>query len=127
MSELKQLQLAVPIKVLFHRSNQFKTEIEGSAQNLISCDCKRFVFIISAGKLNALEEFRVQQDELNKKFAELEAKLNQKDLDHDKEIYDLERKAVIEKDRCVRFKIPVHFKQTKYWQILVQFGISLLI
>ncbi|VDI83783.1 cilia- and flagella-associated protein 157-like isoform X1 [Mytilus edulis] len=54
---------------------------------------------LTTGKLNALEEFRVQQDELNKKFAELEAKLNQKDLDHDKEIYDLERKAVIEKDR----------------------------
>jgi len=46
-----------------------------------------------------LEEFRVQQDELNRKFAELEATLKQKDVDHDKEIYDLERKAVIEKDR----------------------------
>lgn len=54
---------------------------------------------LTTGKLNALEEFRVQQDELNKKFAELEATLKQKDVDHDKEIYDLERKAVIEKDR----------------------------
>lgn len=54
---------------------------------------------LTTGKLNALEEFRVQQDELNRKFAELEATLKQKDVDHDKEIYDLERKAVIEKDR----------------------------
>lgn len=54
---------------------------------------------ISAGKLSALEEFRVQKDEYLKKIEELEEQLIQKDEILEDEIYQLEKKAVADKDR----------------------------
>ncbi|XP_059849691.1 cilia- and flagella-associated protein 157 [Hypanus sabinus] len=55
--------------------------------------------MILAGKLDALEEFRVQKDELMAKFAALEQQLKQQEEEHSDIIYKLERRAVIDKDR----------------------------
>ncbi|XP_078082421.1 cilia- and flagella-associated protein 157 [Mustelus asterias] len=55
--------------------------------------------MILAGKLDALEEFRVQKEDLMAKFAALEAKLKNQELAHSEVIYDLERRAVMDKDR----------------------------
>lgn len=64
----------------------------------------RFQFTLNSycfigGKLASLEEFKVQKEELMGKFAAMEEELKQKDEDHQKTIYDLEKKAVIDKDR----------------------------
>ncbi|XP_043576370.1 cilia- and flagella-associated protein 157 [Chiloscyllium plagiosum] len=55
--------------------------------------------MILAGKLDALEEFRVHKEELMAKFASLEEQLKHQDEEHNEIIYDLERKAVVDKDR----------------------------
>ncbi|OWF54650.1 cilia- and flagella-associated protein 157-like [Mizuhopecten yessoensis] len=55
--------------------------------------------MILGGKLASLEEFKVQKEDLMAKFAAMEDDLKQKDEDHKKMIYDLEKKAVIDKDR----------------------------
>lgn len=58
------------------------------------------VFLLTlGGKLSSLEEFKVQKEDLMAKFADLEAQLLQKEQDHKDVIYNLERKAVIDKDR----------------------------
>ncbi|KAJ1133694.1 hypothetical protein NDU88_000172 [Pleurodeles waltl] len=55
--------------------------------------------MLLAGKLAALEEFRVQKEELSAQFAALEEKLKKQEEDHKQLIYNLERKAVVDKDR----------------------------
>ncbi|XP_051893179.1 cilia- and flagella-associated protein 157 [Pristis pectinata] len=55
--------------------------------------------MILAGKLDALEEFRVQKEELMAKFAALEQQLKQQEEEHSDIIYNLERRAVVDKDR----------------------------
>ncbi|XP_069741843.1 cilia- and flagella-associated protein 157 [Narcine bancroftii] len=55
--------------------------------------------MILAGKLDALEEFRVQKDDLMAKFAVLEQQLKQQEEAHSDIIYNLERRAVVDKDR----------------------------
>ncbi|XP_078502776.1 cilia- and flagella-associated protein 157 [Lissotriton helveticus] len=55
--------------------------------------------MLLAGKLAALEEFRVQKEELSAQFAALEEKLKKQEEDHQQLIYNLERKAVVDKDR----------------------------
>uniref|UniRef100_A0A670KHW5 Cilia- and flagella-associated protein 157 n=1 Tax=Podarcis muralis TaxID=64176 RepID=A0A670KHW5_PODMU len=52
-----------------------------------------------SGKLAALEDFRIHKDEIMSKFAELEAQLKKQAEDHKDYIYNLERKAVIDKER----------------------------
>uniref|UniRef100_UPI00398EC882 cilia- and flagella-associated protein 157 n=1 Tax=Pristiophorus japonicus TaxID=55135 RepID=UPI00398EC882 len=52
-----------------------------------------------AGKLDALEEFRIQKDDLMAKFAALEEKLKNQQQEHGDIIYNLERRAVVDKDR----------------------------
>ncbi|XP_025112375.1 cilia- and flagella-associated protein 157-like [Pomacea canaliculata] len=55
--------------------------------------------MILGGKLASLEEFKVQKDDLMAKFAMLEEELKKKQQDHEEDIYNLEKKAVIDKDR----------------------------
>jgi len=53
----------------------------------------------TGGKLASLEEFQVQRQELLNETAQLEATLQEQEKIHQSEIYDLEKKQVIDKDR----------------------------
>ncbi|XP_015682891.1 cilia- and flagella-associated protein 157 [Protobothrops mucrosquamatus] len=55
--------------------------------------------MVLSGKLAALEEFRLQKDEILAKFAERENQLRKEEEQHKDVIYNLERKAVIDKER----------------------------
>ncbi|KAM4019038.1 cilia- and flagella-associated protein 157 [Anomaloglossus baeobatrachus] len=55
--------------------------------------------MLLAGKLAALEEFRVQKENLMAKFAALEEKLRKQEEEHKETMYRLEKKAVLDKDR----------------------------
>ncbi|XP_039177390.1 cilia- and flagella-associated protein 157 isoform X1 [Crotalus tigris] len=55
--------------------------------------------MLLSGKLAALEEFRLQKDEILAKFAERENQLRKEEEQHKDVIYNLERKAVIDKER----------------------------
>lgn len=55
--------------------------------------------VVSGGKLAALEEFKVQKEDLMAKFAMMEEELAKKDADHKEHLYSLEKKAVMDKDR----------------------------
>lgn len=54
------------------------------------------------GKLNSLEEFRIQKDELLAKFDQQEDELRIQTKNHRELVYDIERKQVIDKDRMKR-------------------------
>ena len=51
--------------------------------------------MILGGKLAALEEFKVQKEDLMAKFAIMEEELKKKDQDHKENIYNLKKKAVM--------------------------------
>ncbi|MEE6505625.1 hypothetical protein FKM82_005595 [Ascaphus truei] len=55
--------------------------------------------MLLAGKLASLEEFKVQKEELMAKFAALEESLRKQEEDQKELIYQLEKKAVLDKDR----------------------------
>ncbi|XP_076823875.1 cilia- and flagella-associated protein 157-like [Clavelina lepadiformis] len=55
--------------------------------------------MILGGKLSSLEEFKVQKEDLMKKFADMEEKLQTQEKNHQEIIYNLEKKAVVGKDR----------------------------
>lgn len=55
--------------------------------------------MILGGKLASLEEFKVQKEDLMAKMAALGDSLKEQDEDHQDEIYKLERKQVVDKDR----------------------------
>jgi len=55
--------------------------------------------MVLGGKLASLEEFRVQKEDLLNKFAEMEELLKSQEVEHKEQIYQLERKAVVDKDR----------------------------
>ena len=59
--------------------------------------------MVLQGKLTSLEEFRVQQEDLLNKFADMEQLLKNKEEQHKEQIYQLERKDVVDKDRYVHF------------------------
>ncbi|KAL9906030.1 cilia- and flagella-associated protein 157 [Glossina fuscipes fuscipes] len=50
------------------------------------------------GKLNSLDEFRIQRDHLLSKYDDQEQELKEKDRLHQEIIYNMEQKAVVEKD-----------------------------
>jgi len=58
-----------------------------------------FELCYTGGKLASLEEFRVQRDELLNQTAQLEATLQEQEQIHQSQIYDLEKKQVIDVDR----------------------------
>ncbi|XP_061169615.1 cilia- and flagella-associated protein 157-like [Saccostrea echinata] len=72
---------------------QIKTELQETKDQLTSDN------MILGGKLASLEEFKVHREELMAKFANMEKELKQKDEDHKSAIYDLEKKAVLDKSR----------------------------
>ncbi|XP_048774461.2 cilia- and flagella-associated protein 157-like [Ostrea edulis] len=72
---------------------QIKTELQETKDQLTSDN------MILGGKLASLEEFKVHREELMAKFANMEEELKQKDEDHKSAIYDLEKKAVLDKSR----------------------------
>lgn len=55
--------------------------------------------MVLGGKLASLEEFRVQKEDLMAKFAKMEQELEKQQKEHKDVIYNLERKAVVDKDR----------------------------
>ncbi|XP_053776422.1 cilia- and flagella-associated protein 157 isoform X4 [Desmodus rotundus] len=55
--------------------------------------------IIIAGKLAALEEFRLQKEELTEKFTSLEDQLQKQEKEFKDYVYNLEKKSVLDKDR----------------------------
>ena len=55
--------------------------------------------MVLGGKLASLEEFKVQKEDLMAKFARLEKELEGNKVEHKDVIYNLERKAVVDKDR----------------------------
>ena len=55
--------------------------------------------MVLGGKLASLEEFKVQKEDLMAKFAKLENELETNKKEHEDVIYNLERKAVVDKDR----------------------------
>ncbi|KYO23221.1 cilia- and flagella-associated protein 157 [Alligator mississippiensis] len=55
--------------------------------------------MLLSGKLAALEEFRVQKDELMARFATLEEQLQKQEEGHKEYTYNLERKMVLDRDR----------------------------
>ncbi|XP_043913945.1 cilia- and flagella-associated protein 157-like [Protopterus annectens] len=55
--------------------------------------------MLLAGKLASLEEFRVQKEDLMAKFVALEEHLKKQEEERKQLIYELERKAVVDKDR----------------------------
>ena len=55
--------------------------------------------MVLGGKLASLEEFRVQKEDLLAKFAKLEDQLLEQEQSHKEQIYNLEKKAVVDKDR----------------------------
>ncbi|CAH1270947.1 CFAP157 [Branchiostoma lanceolatum] len=55
--------------------------------------------MILGGKLASLEEFKVQKEDLMAKFAQMEDNLQHQKEDHEEQMYQLERKAVVDKDR----------------------------
>jgi len=55
--------------------------------------------MVLGGKLASLEEFRAQREELTKKSEEMTEKLKNQEKMHKEQIYQLERKAVVDKDR----------------------------
>ena len=57
------------------------------------------------GKLAALEEFKIQKEDYVLQMATLREQIAQQEADHKEEIYRLERKQVVDKDRWVMFSM----------------------
>jgi len=55
--------------------------------------------IFLSGKLAALEEFKTKKEEMEKHLEDLENQLLEQEENHKQILYNLERKAVVDKDR----------------------------
>ncbi|KAL8174692.1 UNVERIFIED_CONTAM: hypothetical protein K2H54_051462 [Gekko kuhli] len=55
--------------------------------------------MVLSGKLASLEEFRVQKEELMARFADMEEQLKKQEAGHKDYVYNLEKKAVLDKER----------------------------
>ncbi|CAG5115506.1 unnamed protein product [Candidula unifasciata] len=55
--------------------------------------------MILSGKLASLEEFKVQREELMARFAQMEEELSRRESENKENLYMLEKKAVMDKDR----------------------------
>ena len=53
----------------------------------------------AGGKLAALEEFRLQKEELMQKFMSLEDQLRKQENEYKDYVHNLEKKSVLDKDR----------------------------
>lgn len=53
----------------------------------------------AGSKLAALEEFRLQKEELTEKFTQLEEQLHKQDSEYKEHIYNVEKKSMMDKDR----------------------------
>lgn len=72
----------------------------------------------AGGKLAALEEFRLQKEELTQKFMSLEEQLRKQENEHKDYVHNLEKKSVLDKDRwagCCRARNPL--TEAKYSQV----------
>lgn len=82
----------------------FRTEMQEMKDKLTSEN------MVLGGKLASLEEFRVQKEDLLAKFEEMEVLLKCQESDHKEQIYQLERRAVVDKDRyriCLCVQTPL--------------------
>ncbi|XP_063221835.1 cilia- and flagella-associated protein 157 isoform X2 [Bacillus rossius redtenbacheri] len=52
-----------------------------------------------SGKLNSLEEFRIQREELTKKYKNQEERMAEQEILHQQAMYDVEKKFIIGKDK----------------------------
>uniref|UniRef100_A0A667I0W2 Cilia- and flagella-associated protein 157 n=2 Tax=Lynx canadensis TaxID=61383 RepID=A0A667I0W2_LYNCA len=74
--------------------------------------------IILGGKLAALEEFRLQKEELTEKFTTLEDQLRKQESDYKDYVYNLEKKSVLDKDRLRKEIIQrVNLVATEYRKV----------
>lgn len=72
---------------------QLRTDFQETKDQLTSEN------MILGGKLASLEEFKVQKEDLMEKMARLDEEIKEQEKLHDDEIYKLERKQVVDKDR----------------------------
>ncbi|GAB0092723.1 Cilia- and flagella-associated protein 157 [Sergentomyia squamirostris] len=89
------------------------------------------------GKLNSLEEFRIQRDEILAKFDAQEAQLREQQRKHEDKLYEMERNNVIGKDRLKKevesrllqlsneFTKSTHLRVAAHTQRLVRENIAL--
>lgn len=89
------------------------------------------------GKLNSLEEFRIQRDEILAKFDAQEAQLRDQQRKHEDKLYEMERNNVIGKDRLKKevesrllqlsneFTKSTHLRVAAHTQRLVRENIAL--
>ncbi|XP_047115819.1 uncharacterized protein LOC124795781 [Schistocerca piceifrons] len=60
------------------------------------------VCIQTAGRLKALEHFRVHQDELMNKFKQQEIEIEEREKEHKRMLYEVEKKFIIAKDKAMK-------------------------
>lgn len=79
------------------------------------------IIAILAGKLAALEEFRVQKEDLIAQVTSLEEELERQKQEHQAIIYNLERKAVLDNDRLRLQWLKMHFNDQHMFVVNVCF------
>lgn len=68
---------------------------------LSSRETIRFVYQFSDGKLNVLDEFRVQKEELMSKFQMQEESQKQQEVKYQEMMRDMEKDFILKKNRLV--------------------------